>query len=130
MTEQTPFQLLGEDGIRQLANSFYDVMDEMPQAQTIRRMHAANMDDVKQRLYEYLCGWMGGPPLYLQKHGTVCLTEPHKTYRIGPEERDQWLACMEEALTRIGASDELKALLKEPMFRIADTVRNQASSSS
>jgi hemoglobin len=35
---------------------------------------------------------------------------------------------MDEALERIGASDELKTMLKEPMYRIADTVRNQESS--
>ncbi len=35
---------------------------------------------------------------------------------------------MDEALERIGASDELKNMLKEPMFRVADTVRNQDSS--
>ena len=35
---------------------------------------------------------------------------------------------MHEALGRIDASDELKAMLKEPMFQIADTVRNQDDS--
>jgi hemoglobin len=57
--------------------------------------------------------------------GTVCLTEPHAAYAIGPAERDQWLHCMIVALDRIGASEEVKAMLREPLFRIADTVRNQ-----
>ena len=91
-------------------------------------MHAANLDDIKRKLAAYLTGWMGGPPVYLALKGTVCLTDPHAPYHIGPKERDQWLLCMDEALERIGASDELKAMLKEPMYRIADTVRNQESS--
>lgn len=128
MSEQTPYQILGEDGIRALANAFYEVMDEMPQAKTIRAMHAENMDLIKDKLFEYLTGWMGGPPVYSDKYGTVCLTEPHKPYPIGPDERDQWLACMDEALERTSASDELKAMLKVPLYRVADTVRNRDTS--
>lgn len=125
---QTPYQILGEDGIRKLANAFYEVMDERPQAATIRAMHAQNMDLIKDKLYEYLTGWMGGPPLYAAKYGTVCLTDPHKPYPIGPDERDQWLDCMNEALERIGASEELREMLKQPMYLIADTVRNRDTS--
>jgi hemoglobin len=123
---QTPYQLLGgEEGIRKLAETFYEVMDELPQAEKIRQMHAASLTDVKQKLFEYLAGWMGGPQHhYQQKYGTVCLTKPHKPYQIGPVERDQWLLCMDEALRRIDASEELKTMLKEPMFMLADAVRN------
>jgi hemoglobin len=53
------------------------------------------------------------------------MTTPHKPYAIGPQERDQWLLCMDHALERIGASEELKAMLKEPMFEVADMIRNR-----
>lgn len=122
---QTPFQILGEDGIRALTGAFYDIMDEIPEAAGIRAMHAQDLSPVKEKLAEYLIGWMGGPPLYADKHGTVCMTEPHEPYHIGPEERDQWLLCMDRALERIEASDELKDMLKIPLFRIADAVRNK-----
>ncbi len=128
MQAQTPYQILKEEGVRNLANAFYQVMDESPQAETIRTMHAANLDVIKERLFEYFSGWMGGPPLYSEKYGTVCLTDPHKPYTIGPDERDQWLWCMDQALERIGASEELKTMLKDPMYRLADTVRNRDTS--
>lgn len=127
-TPQTPYQILGDEGIRKLADAFYEVMDEQPQAATIRAMHAENLDLIKDKLYEYLVGWMGGPPRYSDKYGTVCLTDPHKPYPIGPEERDQWLYCMNEALERIDASEELKQMLKGPMFQIAEAVRNRDTS--
>ena len=126
--EQTPYEILGDAGIRALASAFYDVMDELPQAADVRAMHAASLDTIKRKLATYLTGWMGGPPVYLAMNGTVCLTDPHEPYAIGPKERDQWLLCMREALERIEASDELKAMLKDPMFQIADTVRNQDDS--
>lgn len=128
MSQQSPYQILGDEGIRQLANAFYDVMDQSIEAETIRSMHAAQMDKIKDKLYEYLTGWMGGPPLYSEKTGTVCLTDPHKPYWIGPNERDQWLACMDEALVRIDASPELIDMLKGPMYQVADTIRNQDTS--
>ena len=132
MVEQanlTPYEILGDAGIRALASAFYDVMDELPQAADVRAMHAEHLEVIKRKLATYLTGWMGGPPIYLAMNGTVCLTDPHEPYAIGPKERDQWLLCMHEALERIDASDELKAMLKEPLFQVADTVRNQDDSS-
>lgn len=125
MTPQTPYQLLGDDGVRLLADALYETMNELPEAQPIRAMHGANLDEIKQKLYEYLSGWLGGPHLYHQKYGTVCLSKPHARYAIGEAERDQWLLCMQNALERIDASEELKQMLKEPLFRIADTLRTQ-----
>lgn len=121
---QTPYEILGEQGVKDLANAFYDAMDELPLAADIRAMHTENLDHIKRMLAAYLTGWMGGPPVYLAMKGTVCLTDPHEPFRIGPKERDQWLACMDEALIRVNASEELRAMLKEPMYRVAETVRN------
>jgi hemoglobin len=122
---QTPYQILGEEGIRQLTGAFYDIMDSLPEAAGLRAMHATDLSPMKQKLAEYLTGWMGGPPLYADKYGTVCMTAPHEPYHIGPEERDQWLLCMDKALVQIGASEELVEMLKVPMFRIADAIRNK-----
>ena len=122
---QTPYQILGEAGIRELASAFYDIMDSTPEVAKLRRMHARDLAPMKEKLAEYLIGWMGGPPLYAEKYGSVCMTTPHEPYHIGPEERDQWLLCMDKALEQTGASDELKAMLKVPLFRIADAVRNR-----
>jgi len=122
---QTPYQLLGEQGIRELTDAFYDIMDSLPEAAAVRAMHARDLAPVKGKLAEYLIGWMGGPPLYSDKYGTVCMTTPHEPYHIGPEERDQWLLCMDRALAQTGASEEVVAMLKIPLFRIADAVRNR-----
>lgn len=122
---QTPYQLLGEQGIRELVDAFYDIMDSLPQAAGVRAMHASDLAPMKEKLAEYLIGWMGGPPLYADKYGTVCMTTPHEPFHIGPAERDQWLLCMDKALQRVNASEEVVAMLEVPMFRIADAVRNR-----
>ena len=125
---QTPYQALGEDGIRAICDAFYDIMDELPEAQDVRRMHAEDLNPMKEKLGVYLVGWMGGPPIYSDKHGTVCMTTPHEPYAIGPRERDQWLLCMNKALDTVGVEAEVKDMLKEPLYRVADAVRNRQQS--
>lgn len=121
-----PYQLLGgEAGVRALCAAFYAVMDTLPEAQPIRRMHGDDLGAITEKLYEYLSGWMGGPPLYQMRHGSMCMTGPHRPYAIGPRERDLWLRCMDLALERVNASAEVKAMLQGPLARIADAVRNR-----
>lgn len=121
----TPYQALGEDGIRELTNTFYDIMDQLPEAAELRALHAADLAPMKEKLAEYLTGWMGGPPRYADKYGTVCMTTPHEHYAIGPTLRDQWLLCMEKALGQLGVEEEVRDMLRQPLFRIADAVRNR-----
>lgn len=122
----TPYAMLGgEPGVRALAQAFYEAMDALPQAQTIRAMHGASLEEIQEKLFEYLSGWLGGPRLYDQKYGSVCIGHAHAPYAIGRAERDQWLACMEVALQRVQASEPVRALLRAPMYRMANAMRTR-----
>lgn len=124
--QATPYELLGgEPGLRRLCERFYAAMDTEPRAAGIRAMHGASLDAIREKLFEYLSGWMGGPMLYMRRHGTICLTTPHAPYPIGEAERDQWLLCMEIALEECGASEHVRAMLREPLFRVADMLVNR-----
>lgn len=126
----SPFQALGAEGIRNLVDCFYDLMDSSPNYRPLRKMHASDLSGIRTLLSDYLIGWMGGPQLYLEKHGTVCMTGPHKSFWIGPSERDQWLACMYEAMDAIEMEDQVKEMLRKPLYNLADAVRNQQVSKS
>jgi hemoglobin len=115
----------GEAGVRALANAFYDAMDTLEDAHDIRAMHGEDLGEIKEKLFEYLSGWLGGPALYVKKYGGICLTKPHAKFAIGEKERDQWLRCMEKALVDVDAPADLREAAKAPFFRIADTVRNR-----
>ena len=124
-TPNTPYAILGDAGIRRLCEDFYRIMDSTPEVRELRAMHADDLGPVTERLTDYLTGWMGGPPRYAEKHGGVCLTEPHAPFHIGPKMTEQWLWCMEQALEEGGASDELKTMLRVPFQRIAQAVQNR-----
>ena len=63
----TPYEVIGGDaGVRRLVDRFYDLMDASPEAATIRRLHAASLKASRDKLYMYLTGWTGGPPIYVE----------------------------------------------------------------
>lgn len=126
MSEKVPYELLGgEQGVRGLCNAFYDVLDTLPEAETIRHMHKENLDEIRQKFFEYMSAWLGGPPLYRDKHGGMCITDAHRPFAIGPQERDIWLQCMTIALKNIGASQEIRQMIDQQLFNVADMLRNQ-----
>ena len=62
-------RLGGVSIIEQLVERFYALMDTLPEAATIRAMHAADLHDTQQVLAAYLAEWMGGPRAYSTTRG-------------------------------------------------------------
>jgi hemoglobin len=54
----------GAPAIRALVDRFYALMDELPEAYTVRRMHPESLAGSADSLFKYLSGWFGGPPLF------------------------------------------------------------------
>ncbi len=50
----------GEAGVRELVDKFYNYMDTLPEAETIRAMHADDLTESREKLTTFLIGWMGG----------------------------------------------------------------------
>jgi hemoglobin len=122
----TPYEHLGGDaGVRALVERFYDLMDLEPAYADLRRVHAPSLEHAREKLYLFLSGWLGGPPLYVERHGHPRLRARHLPFRIGVRERDQWLACMSQALDETHCPAELKPQLMEAYFKTADWMRNR-----
>jgi hemoglobin len=122
----TPYEQLGGAApLRRIVERFYDAMDADPRAADIRAMHASNLAPMKEKLFEFLSGWLGGPPLYFQRPDAKCMGSAHAEFAIGERERDQWMLCMREALAAEPMPDELRALLDGALTRMADFMRNR-----
>lgn len=121
-----PFERLGGlDGVRALVDRFYDLMDTSPEAVDIRRLHAPSLKRSREKLYEYLTGWTGGPPLYESKYGHPRLRARHLPFAIGARERDQWLWCMDRSLDEHPMPDAVREMLRPRLHQLADFMRNQ-----
>lgn len=118
-------QLGGEEGIRRLVDRFYDLMDSSPEAANVRALHAASLKRSREKLFMYLTGWTGGPPLYEEKFGHPRLRMRHMPFVIGERERDEWLWCMETALDEHPMPDELREFLRGKIRHLANFMRNQ-----
>ena len=122
----TPYDAVGGDAaVRALVDDFYDRMDTSPQYTTIRELHPPNLQHARDKLYKFLCGWLGGPGLYVAEFGHPRLRARHMPFAIGEPERDQWLRCMGEALDARGVDGPLRAFLDQRFAHVADFMRNQ-----
>ena len=121
----TPFEWIGgEDRVRALVDRFYDLMDIEPGYLELRAAHGSTLDDARQKLFWFLCGWLGGPSHYEDRFGHPRLRMRHMPFKIGILERDQWLACMDQAMGENGVPEELRARLRDSFFKTADWMRN------
>lgn len=116
----------GEAGIGKLVDRFYGFMDELPEAESVRRMHPKDLTLAREKLSLFLCGWLGGPMLYQKKYGTLRIPVFHSKFKIGLAERDAWLLCMRRALAEQPFADDFKTYLIEQLFVPAERSR-QAS---
>lgn len=124
--EQTPYALLGgEQAVRALADRFYDLMDLEPQYRELRAVHGNDLTDARNKLYWFLSGWLGGPNHYIERFGHPRLRARHLPFAIGVVERDQWLACMDQAMGELDVPRWLRERLNESFFQTADWMRNQ-----
>ncbi len=122
----TPYQALGGDAaVRRLVDRFYDLMDSLPEAATIRAMHATSLDVSRERLYWFLSGWLGGPPLFVEQRGHPRLRARHLPFAIGLAEAAAWMRCMAQALAEQVDDVALRDQLRDAMARLADHMRNQ-----
>ncbi len=123
--EVTPYELIGgEVTVRRLADRFYDILDTDPRAARIRAMHGRDLAPIRQLLFEFLSGWLGGPPLYFKRPEHRCIMSAHRAYAIGAVERDEWMICMRRAMDECGLPADMRALLDEAFLRMADLFRN------
>jgi hemoglobin len=124
--EATPYDLIGGEAVvRRLADRFYEIMDSDPGASRIRAMHERDLAPIRQLLFEFLSGWLGGPPLYFNRAEHRCIMSAHRPYEIGDAERDEWMMCMRKAMDECALPAEMRALLDQAFLRMANAFRSR-----
>jgi hemoglobin len=125
--QQTAYDRIGgETAVRELVDRFYDQMDQREELKKLRDLHAKSLKMSREKLFLFLSGWLGGPDLYVRKYGHPRLRARHLPFSIGIDERDQWMQCMQHALSGMGLEEGLQNELNQAFFRTADFMRNRA----
>jgi hemoglobin len=127
MSGGTPYERIGgEAGVRRLTRRFYALMDELPEAAAVRAIHGPSLEGSEQKLFEYLSGWLGGPPLFTEKYGHPMLRRRHFAAPIGSAERDAWLLCFRRAFAETVVDEALAAAILPQVEALAEHMRNKA----
>lgn len=123
---ETPFQRMGgEIQVQALTDRFYDLMDLESGFQALRAVHGTELTSARQKLFWFLCGWLGGPQHYTGRFGHPRLRARHLPFKIGITERDQWVSCMDQAMRETHVPEDLRVQLNDAFFKTADWMRNQ-----
>ena len=88
---------------------------------------APDLSGARRRLTLFLAQYWGGPHTYDDERGHPMLRMRHMPFRIGPAERDHWLANMSAAVAALCADDADNGVADELMeyFRkTAEHMRN------
>jgi hemoglobin len=113
----------GEAGVRGLVERFYDEM--AASSPVLRAMHPADDRESREKLFEFLSGWLGGPQLYMEKRGHPRLRMRHAPFPIDQAAVDEWLRCMEAAIDGEGIGEPLRGFLMQRFTHTANFMRNR-----
>ncbi len=114
----------GDEAVKALTERFYVLMDTLPEAARCRALHPDDLTGSREKLYLYLTGWLGGPPVYVERYGHPMLRRRHFGAAIGPAEVEEWLLCFDRALDEAVAHPKLREIIREPITRLAHHMRN------
>ena len=117
----------GEAGIKKLVDMFFDRMGTDPRFATIYAMHPEDREVSRDKLFRFLCGWLGGPKLYNEKYGAIGIPRVHAHLKIATAERDQWLTCMTETVAQQPFPADFKDYLMEQLFVPAEAIRRRCA---
>lgn len=124
----TPFAMLGGDApLKRLVDAFYDHMEALPATHPLRSMHSTDLTPMREKLFEFLSGWLGGPDRYSQRPDAQCMGSAHARLDITTESADAWLECMNAAMTDVDASPEFRELVKPAFRRMATAMTKRES---
>lgn len=127
LKQLTHYELIGgAEKIHELVDRFYQLMDELPETYGIRKLHGETLQGANDKLFKFLSGWMGGPQLFIEEFGEPFLRARHFSFGIGESERDQWMLCMNQALSEVVEDAALREQLSTAFTKVADHMRNRA----
>ena len=122
----SPFEAAGgAEGLQALAWAFYDVVEST--APVLESMLPPDRQLSRQKFYEFLSGWTGGPPLFWERRGHPALRLRHAPFPIDDAAASEWVRCLDEACAMVGLDSPVHRFLVAELGRAARGLRNQPS---
>lgn len=104
----------GTAQLKQLADTFYDLMDSDQAVKELRDLHPENLTSTRKKLFRFLSHHYGGPSIYsftitkAERLNVIHLHQPLSEPFV-----KQWLYCMNDTLLEL----EFDAVLRNDIIR-------------
>ncbi len=124
---QSLYELIGgEEGVQKLVKVFYDIVENYPEAHKLHILHLRGNGIAHSRIeqFNFLSAFLGGPKLYIEKHGHSNVRTMHEHVEINHEAKDIWLNCMSKAIDDAGIEATTKQKLMVNFTVIAERLVN------
>lgn len=117
----------GEEGLRKLIETFYDIIEFEPPGHELHILHLKGHGVAHSRIeqFNFLSGFLGGPQLYIEKYKHSNVRQMHVHVEIDASARDAWLECMLEAINRLSLPTDVKDDLMVNFTRVAFQLKNK-----
>jgi hemoglobin len=117
----------GEHVVQNLVKVFYDLVEQHPEGHKLHLLHLRGNGIAHSRVeqFNFLSGFLGGPKLYVEKHGHSNVRLMHEHVEINNEVKDIWLKCMDMAIDEMGIDPEVKNKLMNNFTTIANLLVNR-----
>lgn len=106
--EKTIYQRLGADNLQELVDRFYDLVQ---QNEHIAPLFKDDFATIRKKQFMFLSQFLGGPQLYAIAFGHPRMRMRHAPHKITVQAKEEWLACMKQAIEGLDISDDLKVTL-------------------
>lgn len=105
----TLYDEIGSEAFEQLVSHFYALVSINP---VIAPMYPKDdLHGAALRLKMFLEQYWGGPTTYTEERGHPRLRMRHAEFHIDSKARDEWLACMRDAVADLKIREDLKSQL-------------------
>lgn len=115
-------QVGGRPTFQKLVSVFYREVAADP---VLKPMYPEeDLGPAEERLLLFLEQYWGGPGTYSAQRGHPRLRMRHAPYRVNPDARDRWLACMRTAVDELQLAPVYEATLWDYLERAAQAMVN------
>mgnify|MGYP001059104415 CR=1 FL=1 len=101
----SPFESIGEETLHRLVDTFYGLVAQHPDLAPI---FPNQFTEIARKQKQFLTQYLGGPALYTEEHGHPMMRARHLPFPVTPIRAKAWLACMSQAMDKIGLEGPLR----------------------
>lgn len=95
---QTLYSKIGPENLKAIIDGFYDLVFAN---EKIGHLFKTNQALVREKQYQFLTQFLGGPQLYSANYGHPKMRMRHLPHRIDSDSRDEWLNLMRESIYEV-----------------------------